>query len=117
MVTRFIKDVYNLRPVLPNKSSFTSDVGVVINHLATLDINDVNLTHKTATLLALLCGQRPKEILSVMNIRNSEFSDDICGIRIRELLKTSNLRFHKDELKFPDYKVYPCICPVSCIEQ
>ena len=58
-----------------------------------------NLTIKTATPLAVLCGQRSKEILTVMVICNIEFcSNELWIIRIGDLLQTSNIHFHKGEL-------------------
>ena len=63
--------------------------------------NVQHLSQKLATLLAILCGQRAREILSLMDIRNITMEEICVIIRIGDLLKTSNRRFHNGELKFP----------------
>ena len=71
LVIRYLKGVFQSRTALP-KYSFTWDAGKVIKHLSKVDISKIkDLTLKLATLLALLCGQRAREILSAMDIRNT----------------------------------------------
>ena len=68
------------------------------------------LSGKLATLLTILCGQRNREILVVMDLRNICFEKDVLIIRIGDLLKTSTQRFHLGEIKFPSYHdktIYP----------
>ena len=68
------------------------------------------LSGKLATLLTILCGQRAREILVVMDLRNICFEKDVLIIRIGDLLKTSTQRFHLGEIKFPSYHdktIYP----------
>ena len=72
MVCRFLKGINNIKPSLP-KYVFTWDVGKVVRYLSTMscDNNPRNLSTKVVTLLAILSGQRAREILSVMDIRNT----------------------------------------------
>ena len=72
---------------------------------------------KLATLLPLLSGQRGREILSVLDIRNITLSKQICTIRIGDCLKTSGPQNHLDEIKLPAYHYDVTICPVDCIQQ
>ena len=105
--------MFQSRPALP-KYSFTRDPGKVIRHLSKIDISKLKyLILKLATLLALLCGQRAREILSVMDIRNTVIEDNICFIRIGDLLKTSGANFHVGQLEYPAFSEDKSICPVS----
>ena len=65
--------------------------------------NVQRLLKKLATLLAILFGQRAREILSLMDIRNITMEQTCLIIRIGDLLKTSNRKFHNEELKSPKY--------------
>ena len=117
LVMRYLKDVFQSRPALP-KYSFILDAGKVLKHLSKVDISKLkDLTLKLATLLALLCGQRAREILSVMDIRNTVIEDNICLIRIGDLLKTSVPNFHVGQLEYPAFSEDKSICPVTCLEQ
>ena len=117
LVTRYLKGVFNSKPALP-KYSFTWDAGKVIKHLSKVDISELKgLTLKLATLLALLCGQRAREILSVMDIPNTVIKDNSCFIRIGDLLKTSGPNFHVGQLEYPAFSEDKSICPVTCLEQ
>ena len=83
-------------------------------------INTENVQHlscKLAILLAILCGQREREILSLMDIRNITMEEACLIIRIGDLLKTSNRKFHNEELKFPKYIENTNICPVTTLKQ
>ena len=116
-VCRYLKGVFNEFPVLP-KYSFTWDVGVVLKYISSMDTENVqHLSRKLATLLAILCGQRAREILSLMDIRNITMEETCLIIRIGDLLKTSNLKFHNGELKFPKYIENTNICPVTTLKQ
>ena len=116
LVTRYLKGVFHSRPALP-KYSFTWDAGKVIKHLSKVDISKLKgLTLKLATLLALLCGQRAREI-SVMDIRNTVIEDNICFIRIGDLLKTSGPNFHVGQLEYLAFSEDKSICLVTCLEQ
>ena len=79
--------------------------------------NVQRLLKKLATLLAILFGQRAREILSLMDIRNITMEQTCLIIRIGDLLKTSNRKFHNEELKFPKYIENTNICPVTTLKQ
>ena len=117
LVCRYVKDVFNEFPVLP-KYSFTWDVGVVLKYISSMDTENVqHVSQKLATLLAILCGQRAREILSLMDIRNIPMEETCLIIRIGDLLKTSNRKFHNGEQKFPKYTENTNICPVTTLKQ
>ena len=117
LVCRYLKGVFNEFPVLP-KYSFTWDVGVVLKCISSMNTENVqHLSQKLATLLAILCGQRAREILSLMDIRNITMEETCLIIRIGDLLKTSNRKFHNGELKFPKYIENTNICPVTTLKQ
>ena len=75
------------------------------------------LSQKLATLLVLLCGQRCTEILSVLDIRNLDVSENICVIRIGDILKTSGPKHHISEIKFHAYPNDLTMCPLNCLRQ
>ena len=78
--------------------------------------NVQRLLKKLATLLAILFGQRAREILSLMDIRNITMEQTCLIIRIGDLLKTSNRKFHYEELKSPKYIENTNICPVTSLK-
>ena len=52
-----------------------------------------------------------------MDIRNTIIEDNICFIRIGDLLKTSGPNFHVGQLEYPAFSEDKSICPVTCLEQ
>ena len=107
---------FNDVPVLP-KCSFTWDVGVVLKYISSMDTEHVqHLSQKLATLLAILCGQRAQEILSLIDIRNITMEETSLIIRIRDLVKTANRKFHNGESKSPKYIENTNICPVTTLK-
>ena len=116
LVCRYLKGVFNEFPVLP-KYSFTWDVGVVLKYISSMDTENVqHLSQKLATLLAILCGQRAQEILSLIDIRNITMEETSLIIRIRDLVKTANRKFHNGESKSPKYIENTNICPVTTLK-
>ena len=71
-----------------------------------------SLSGKLATLLAILCGQRAREILAVIVLKNICFMKDVVIILNGDLLKSSTQKVHLGEIKFPTYH-YKTICPIS----
>ena len=62
-----MKGLYNINPSLP-KYRFTWDVGIVVKYLSGIPNNlRQGLSGKLAALLAILCRQRAREILAVMD--------------------------------------------------
>ena len=52
-----------------------------------------------------------------MDIRNTVIEDNICFIRIGDLLKTSGPNFHVRQLEYPAFSEDKSICRVTCSEQ
>ena len=73
------------------------------------------LSRKLATLLAILCGQRAREIIAVIDLRNICFEKDILIIRIGDLLKTAPQKFHLGEIKFPSHHD-KTVCPMEVLK-
>ena len=61
--------------------------------------------------------QRPKEILGLIDIRNLSFEENFLVIRIGGIMKTSNKKFHIDEIKFPRYEENDKICVFTCMKE
>ena len=82
LVCRYMKGVYNSNPFLP-KQSFTWDAEVVVRCLSfVIPKSLLDISRKLASLLVILCGQRGREILLVMDIRNTIIEENFLVIRI-----------------------------------
>ena len=93
---------YNMNPSLP-KHNFTWDVGVVVKYLINASSEKLyDLSKKLATLTAILYGQRPKEILGLIDIHNLSFEQNFLVIRIGDIMKTSNKNSTLARLNFHD---------------
>ena len=92
-VHRYMKDLYNINPSSPNYS-FTWDVRIIVKCLIRIPTNfNEQLSAKRGTLLVMVCGQRTREILSVLDIRNINLKNGLVVNHIRDLSKTSTKRF------------------------
>ena len=110
-----MKGVFNIKPAL-TKYKFTWDVGIATTYIFKIDTNSLKyLSQKLATLLVLLCGQRCGEILSVLDIRNLDLSENMCVIRIGDILKTSGPKNHIGKIKFDLYPNDLTICLLNCL--
>ena len=66
IICRYMKGAYNMNPSLP-KHNFTWDVGAVVKYLTNASSEKLyDLSKKLATLTAILCGQKSKEILGLI---------------------------------------------------
>ena len=93
LVCRYMKGVYNSNPSLP-KRSFTWDARAVVKYLSSVIPKSLlDISRKLGSLLAVLCGQRGREILSIMDIRNTIVK-----------FKTTSIKFHVGKIKFLVYK-------------
>ena len=63
-----------------------------------LPLKNYDLSKKLATLTATLCGQRPKEILGLIDIHNLSF-ENFLVIHIGDIMKASNKKFRIGEIK------------------
>ena len=89
--------------------SFTWDVSIVLKYPSTLTNDSVfNSSEELATLLAVLCGQKAREILVVIDLKDISFEEDL--IIIGDVRKTITSKFHLGE--FPVYHE-KCVCPVE----
>ena len=116
LVCRYMKDVYNSNPSL-RKRSFTWDAGAVVKYLSSVSPKSlIDISHKLASLLAILCGQHGREILSVMDIRNTTIEENFLIIPKGDQLKTTGIKFHVGEIKFPVYE-NANVCPAKLFKQ
>ena len=63
-----------------------------------------------------MSGQHGREILSVMDIRNTIIEQSFLIIHIGDQLKTIGITFHVGEIKFPVYE-NASVCPVKLFKQ
>ena len=104
VICRYMKGAYNMNPSLP-KHNFTWDVRAVVKYSINASYENLyDLSKKLSTLTAILCGQRPKEIFRLIDVRNLSFEENLLVIRIGDIMKTSSKKFHIDEIKFPRYR-------------
>ena len=108
---------YNMNQSLP-KPNFMWDVGAMVKYLTNTPSEKLyDLSKKLATLAAILCRQRPKEKLGLINIRNLSFEENFPVIRIGDIMKTSNKKFHIGEIRFPRYRENDQICVITCMKK
>ena len=77
LIRRFMKGLFNLRPVIP-KTGFTWDVKVVLKFLKTLDTEKLTLrllSIKLAILIILTTGQRC-QTLKAIDLQNMDINED-----------------------------------------
>jgi hypothetical protein len=119
LVEKFLKGVFNLRPVIP-KTGVTWDAEQVLDYLRSAgkaSENDLKLlTEKLNMLLLLLSGQRGQTIW-LMNIKNLTIGKNEIRCRFGDLLKTSGPRNHQEELVFKEYPPNRKICVVTYIKE
>ena len=117
VICRYMKGACNMNPSLP-KHNFTWEVGAVVKYLTNASSEKLyDLSKKLATLTAILYGQRPKEILGLIDIRNLSFEENFLVIRNGDIMKTSNKKCHIGEIKFPRYQENDKICIFTRIKE
>ena len=75
-----------------------------------------DISRKLVSLLAIVCGQRGREILSVMEIWNTTIKENFLIIRTGDKLKTTSIKFHVGEINFPVYE-NANVCPLKLFKQ
>ena len=118
LIRRFMKGLFNLRPVIP-KTGFTWDVKVVLKFLKTLDTEKLTLrllSIKLAILIILTTGQRC-QTLKAIDLQNMDINEDYIKIRIGELLKQSKPNKHLEEIYIEAYRQNQAICVVNVLNQ
>ena len=119
LVVRFMKGVFEERPSLPRYSS-TWDVNVVLTYLkslpANVDMSLKELTHKLASLLVILSGQRLQTI-RLLDIKHMIEQDHKVIFQVKALVKQSKPGRHVDDMEFRAYTPNPKLCVVACIKE
>ena len=105
MVVRFLKGVYNLRPVIQRNVDIW-DVSIVLNYLKHLspvcDISLKDLTYKLVTLIALTNASRVQTI-QLLKISNMCKQKDCFRFRITDLIKQSRPGYRNPDLTLNAY--------------
>ena len=117
LVVRFMKGVFELKPSLPRYTT-TWDIKIVLDFLAATDTKTLSLkslSHKLATLLSLLTGQR-LQTLAAMKVSNLVIKDNIIIFYIDSLLKTSKQSAHIKPIQLTSYDKCTNICIVRCVK-
>ncbi len=119
IVRRFMKGVFELKPVLP-KYSHTWDVDTVLNLLECYAPNDKltlkELSHKLVMLLALLTGQRCQTIHK-LSVKSMKLEDNKCVFYITSLLKQSKQGKHLAPIELLSFPRNKNICVVEVIKE
>ena len=117
LVVRFMRGVYNLRPLLPRYSS-TWDVSPVLRYISSLEpLNEITLkqlSHKLVSLCALTTGQRA-QTLSLLNLRNINIIDGVVKFNITELVKTSKANKQQPTVILSMYSPDKTLCVVRTL--
>ena len=93
--------------ILPyqNDHSRSWDAETVVKYLSSVIPKSLfDISCNLASLLSILCAQRGREILSVMNIRNTTIEENCLVIQIGDKLKATNIKIHVRETKFSVYE-------------
>ena len=119
MVTQFLRGIFNLKPRLP-KTSVTWDTGIVLKKLQqwhpakNLDLHQ--LTLKLVLLFLLVTGQRGQTLWS-LDVRNITLSKKEALCRIGDILKTSSVKHHQEEIKLVAYSETKSLCVVHYLNE
>ena len=124
LVSRYMKGVFNLRPVIP-KISVTWDTAKVLNFLKTWhpakNLDLLQLSIKVVLLCLLVTGQRGQTIWK-MDLRNIYWpnhgdEDQMVKCSFGDLLKTTTRKKHQKELVFEAYPHSKALCVVHYLKQ
>ena len=119
IVRRFLKGVFNLRPVLP-KTNAIWDVSLVLNHLKVFPVVEQlslkDLTLKTVMLLALLTCQR-RQTLHCFSLCNITVTEHLITIKIGDLLKQTRPGFQLHDISIPAYPQDRRLCPCTVLKE
>ena len=116
LVTRLMKGVFNKRPPLP-KYSTTWSVGTVLTYLRSLgnnsDMSLKDLSHKLATLLALVTAGRLSDLV-LLSVNH--FTSTLEGLKftLSGLSKQSRPNHMRPPIQVQKYGEDSFLCPVEC---
>ena len=117
LIRRFIKGVFNLRPVIP-KTETTWDTSLVLKYLRRkspvkrLDLK--MLTFKLVVLLSLLTGQRA-QTLHLLKLNDVILTRNCIKIKVSSCLKHTRPGKHLDLLVLKAYAPDRRLCPVTVL--
>jgi hypothetical protein len=119
-VCRFIKGVYEVRPVLLKHQDIW-DVSIVLDFLQTWhpveELTIKKLTLKLTMLLALTSAQRC-QTLQALSLDNMRLGNNECTLYFTQLLKTSRPGKHQAPLRPLVLKAFTSneqICPIKVL--
>ena len=102
IIRRYIKGIFNIPPSLP-KYTATWNPDIELNNFNSLPVNDdltlKQLSHKLATLVCLLSGQRDQTI-SNHSINHMALTDDKCISYVTAILKTTRPVYRQPPIEF-----------------
>ena len=103
LVQRFIKGIFNLRPVLSRQFAVW-DTDIVLDYLSNLeyDLPLKDLSEKLVTLLCLLSGQRDQTV-KALNIKDMLLENGKSTLFIKRPMKTPKPGFHQSPIVFSEY--------------
>ncbi len=118
-VQQFMRGVYNLRPNFPRYHA-TWDVAVVLKYLENCSparfLSLQQLSHKLATLLALVTGQR-MQTLHALNLSHCSIDKGSVKFHIQSLMKHSRpSNKTSNEIVINSFNTNKRICPVFCLK-
>ncbi|XP_068707939.1 uncharacterized protein [Montipora foliosa] len=117
LVSRLLKEIYNLRPPLPRYSS-TWDVSVLTQYLGTLfPLNSLSLKQLTlkAVSLCALCSAGRSQTLGALSVSNLVQHKESIQFIVTERLKTSRPGKPSVIVIFPSVPSKPHVCPMSTV--
>ena len=119
LITKLMKGIFNLRPSIP-KTKVTWDTGMVLQFLKkwhpAKNLSLRQLSIKTTLLCLLVSGQRGQTIW-LMDLRNLDIQSDHIKCKFGDLLKTSSVKSHQQELVFQAYPKDKSLCVVHYLKQ
>ena len=118
IVTRFMKDVFELRQPKPKYTKIW-DVSIVLKHLSTLYPYDTlslkALTQKTLLLLLLVTSQRGQSI-HYLDLKHMTVENDKYSFEILDHIKTNNPRRPTTRIEITKYVPDTTLCPLACLK-
>ena len=117
LIRRFLKGVFNLRPVFP-KNETIWDTSIVLKYLKKLSpvrkLNFKMLTFQFVMLLALLTGQR-SQTLHMIRLQDLIITKNSFKMKIAEKLKHTRPGKHLDLLTIKAYAPDRRLCPLTVL--
>lgn len=119
LIKRFVKGVFNLNPPTP-RYAFTWDIRLVFNYLSSLgenhDLSFLQLSKKTAILLALLAGKRVDSVHSYSKAEGMMLCTALdCTFIPSRLLKHTSPNIPLKPITYRNFPQNPLLCPVTTV--